>query len=155
MNFFPPRSHIHVIVRSLLSQGENYYLCRLKGKEWFFLPGGHVEDGELTKEALLRELQEEIGQHQFQIGKLLGVCENVFSEEAKGKIFQHEINIVFEVSLPDYTQVKSRENHIEYVPVRKNEIGKYAIEPAVLKEQLLKSLPEVFLVSFKESEKLA
>ncbi len=58
MKFQEPKSHIHLIARGLLLRGDSIILCRVKGAELFFLPGGHIEDGESAKVALLRELCE-------------------------------------------------------------------------------------------------
>lgn len=66
-------------------------MCRAEVRGHWFLPGGHVETGEGAKEALARELREEIGV-EAKIGELIGVIENFFSD-ADGE--HQEINLVF------------------------------------------------------------
>ena len=128
-------SSIHIIARGLLFQGEKVILCHVKDKDWFFLPGGHVEDGESARMALFRELNEEIGEAEYKITSFLGVCENVFSlgEDA----FQHEINIVFKVEIPENFIVSTKEDHIEFKAIKKEELTNYKILPDKLKGGLL------------------
>jgi len=43
--FIGPDSHIHNIARGLLVSGDNVIFCHtLDYDEWYFLPGGHIED---------------------------------------------------------------------------------------------------------------
>ena len=60
IKFQEPKSHIHLIARGFLTCGEEIILCQTKDAKWFFLPGGHIEDGESARATLLRELREEI-----------------------------------------------------------------------------------------------
>ena len=134
--FHSPKSSIHVIVRGLLVQAGNIILCRAKGQNWFFLPGGHVENGEAVRVALLRELNEEIGNADYDISSFVGVCENIFFLDDKSQ--QHELNIIFEVDLPKNTAVISKEEHIEFISVTKEQLLTLKILPMKLKHGLLK-----------------
>ena len=135
MKFQGPKSHIHSIVRGLLVQGEKIILCRVKDAKWFFLPGGHIEDGESARGALLRELREEIGNSDYKITSFVGVCENIFPRE-KG-VLQHEINIIYEVDVPYEMKIDAKEDHIEFVSVAKKNLRDYKILSAALKKGLL------------------
>lgn len=138
--FFSRNSSIHVIARGLLFQGENIVLCRVKDKKWFFLPGGHVEDGESARNALLRELNEEIGEGKYNITSFLGVCENIFSLE--DSLLQHEINVVFRVEVPEDLDIYTKEGHIEFVIIEKNSLQACKLLPEPLKQGLLEWLKE-------------
>ena len=133
-----PKSHIHSIARGLLVHGEEIILCRIKDAKWFFLPGGHIEDGESARVALLRELHEEIGIGDYKITSFIGVCENIFPVEED--ILQHEINIIFEVNVPHGLEVNSKEDHIEFVSIIKKNLKDYKILPATLKDCLIEWL---------------
>lgn len=133
--FEETKSHIQSIARGLLVRGEEIFLCRARGADWFFLPGGHIEDGESARTALLRELREEIGISNFNAISFVGVCENVFSQEEG--VSQHEINIVLEVSVPHDMKIDSQEDHIEFMSIPKKDLKDYNILPIALKAGLL------------------
>lgn len=135
MKFQGPKSHVHLIARGLLVRGDEAILCRVKDAKWFFLPGGHIEDGESARTALLRELHEEIGAGDYKVTSFIGVCENIFSLEED--VSQHEVNIVFKVEVPQETQIDTKENHIEFVNVPLGDLVNYKILPATLKEGIL------------------
>ncbi len=135
MKFQGPKSSIHLIARGLLLHGDNVILCRAKDAEWFFLPGGHIEDGESAKVALLRELREEIGEGKYNITSFVGACENIFPLEEGA--FQHEINIVFAIDVPKGIELKTKEAHIEFISVPKNDLKNYKILPVPLKDGII------------------
>ena len=128
-------SRIHSIVRGLLTHGEEVILCRVKNANSYFLPGGHIENGESARAALLRELREEIGNHDYKITSFVGVCENIFPLEEG--VLQHEINIIFKVDMTRGAEVNTKEDHIEFVSVAKEDLKNYKILPATLKEGIL------------------
>ncbi len=138
MRFREPKSHIHLIARGFLMHGEKIVLCKVKDAKWFFLPGGHIEDGESATAALLRELHQEIGMGNYKITSFVGVCENIFPLE--NDIFQHEINIIFKVDVPQEVQINTKENHIEFLSIAKKDLKDYRILPASLKKGLLEWL---------------
>lgn len=135
MKFRGPESHIHSIVRGLLVRGEEIILCRVKDTKWFFLPGGHIENGESAKVALLRELHEETGISDYKITSFVGICENIFP--IKNNISQHEINIIFKVDIPKEIKINSKEDHIEFVSIIEKNLKDYKILPIALKDGLL------------------
>jgi len=56
----------HRVVAAILCRGDRVLLChRHPDRSWYpdawDLPGGHVEEGELPRHALLREMHEELG----------------------------------------------------------------------------------------------
>lgn len=132
--FHVPKSKIHVIARAILFQGDDIVLCRPKGKKWLFLPGGHVENGETVRQALVRELEEEIGSHDYQLGSFAGVCEGIFSRG--NDILQQEVNFLFEVHMPE-GEINSNESHIEFIPANIAALKNYDIMPAGTRELLI------------------
>jgi ADP-ribose pyrophosphatase YjhB (NUDIX family) len=129
--FLPSESNIHFIARSLLKQSENLVICHVKGEDWYFLPGGHVENGESAKQTILRELKEEIGENDYKILSFIGICENIFPLD--NNTLQQEINIVFLVSVSEDSLISSKEDDLEFISIKKEEFADYNILPERMK----------------------
>lgn len=87
---------IEVISRGLVSDGFRVLVCAPKDGSYCYLPGGHVEPGEASHDALRREFAEECGL-EVEVGNVIGVSEERFVQRGRTR---HEINIVFLVKLP-------------------------------------------------------
>lgn len=133
--FFPPQSHIHLLSRALLVKGNSIILCRVKGNDWFFLPGGHVEDGESLRKALMRELEEELGVGDCEILFPIGACENIFTR--KDDSLYHEFNVIFEAKLSEDAAVVSKEPHLEFIEINRMDVERYEIRPEAVKTGII------------------
>jgi 8-oxo-dGTP pyrophosphatase MutT (NUDIX family) len=71
-------------------------LQRVAGADHWFLPGGRVEMLEPSREALAREIHEELGARPH-VGRLLWIIENFF--DLDGRRF-HELGLYFLIELP-------------------------------------------------------
>lgn len=123
--------NIEIIIRAIIINQGRILLCKNKGKNYYFFPGGHLEFGESIKTAIARELYEELGA-KVKNCKFLDLVENIFVEN---KIKHHEINLVYIVDLQKIKS-QSRESHLEFVWMDKKQFNKAAIKPAVLKNML-------------------
>ena len=103
---------IEVIARGVCVQDGKILLCRAKGGATTYLPGGHIEFGETGRQALVREVKEEIGVD-AETGAFLGVVENAFQQHGKPHA---EINLVYELKLPATTPARALEdwNEVEW-----------------------------------------
>ena len=99
------------IARGVCVVGGRLLLCRAKGGGSSYLPGGHIEFGETGREALVREMSEETGLA-AQTGRFLGVVENSFVQHGKPHA---EINLVYEMTIPDGAEVAAKEDWIEFL----------------------------------------
>ena len=88
---------IETIARGVAVVGGRLLLCRAKGSATSYLPGGHIEFGETGREALVREIREEMGV-EASAGKFLGVVENTFMQHDRPHA---EINLVYELRFAD------------------------------------------------------
>lgn len=102
---------IETIARGVCVADGRILLCRAKGGSSTYLPGGHVEFGETGREALVREMREETGL-EAATGRFLGVVENSFMQHGKPHA---EINLVYEMSVPEGVRVEAKEDWIEFL----------------------------------------
>ena len=100
---------IETIARGVCVKDGKVLLFRAKGGKSTYLPGGHIEFGETGREALVREVKEELG-IASSAGAFLGAVENAFLQHDKPHA---EINLVYELKI-DATDVKSQEDWIEF-----------------------------------------
>jgi len=101
---------IELITRGVLIGARGLLLCRAIGKDYTYLPGGHIEYGETTHTALVREFQEELGM-KIEVDDFLGVVEHIFTQDAKK---HHEVNLIFLISGP------ALERRARFTPVEKS-----------------------------------
>ena len=100
---------IEVIARGVCVQDGKILLCKARGGKTTYLPGGHVEFGETGRQALMREIKEELGLDST-AGGFLGVVENSFIQHGKPHA---EINLVYELNL-EGDGTDSKEEWIEF-----------------------------------------
>lgn len=145
----PRPKKIETIARGVMACGSKVLLCRDREKGYFYMPGGHVEPGELAVEALARELHEEAGLVRVNIGTCALVFEQRFTQNGKAR---HEISLVFHVehaALPDGTplplgtaaaqvqDVPSLESHIEFVWIEAAALSEVDLRPLSMKAWLM------------------
>ena len=115
------RGVIETVARGVCILNGRVLLCKAKGAKPTYLPGGHIEFGELGAEALVREVKEETG-FEAKAGKLLGTLENSFLQHGKRHC---EINLIYTFELlsdgRDVNALTAQEDWIEFVwwPVEK------------------------------------
>ena len=100
---------IETIARGVCIRDGKILLCRAKGGSSTYLPGGHIEFGETGRQALRREILEEIGA-EASVGRFIGVVENAFMQHGKPHA---EINLVYEFDM-DAESVFAKEDWIEF-----------------------------------------
>jgi len=107
------RGMVETIARGVAIADGKILLCRAKRGKSTYLPGGHIEFGETGREALVREVKEELGVDST-AGKFLGVVENSFLQHGKPHA---EINLVYELRVErveGVEKVESQEDWIEF-----------------------------------------
>lgn len=143
---------IEVIARGVLHSQGRVLLCQDKEGGYLYLPGGHVEPGEIAAEALTRELEEEAGLREVRIGACALVSEQLFVQNGKPK---HEINLVFHVERarrpdgsllltealdpqsPPPTPLDSLESYIDFVWVESPTLPDLDLRPLSMKAWLM------------------
>ncbi|OGC48028.1 MAG: hypothetical protein A3A94_00085 [Candidatus Portnoybacteria bacterium RIFCSPLOWO2_01_FULL_43_11] len=132
-----PKKEVEVLVRAIIQVKGKILVCRKLKRKYFFFPGGHLEFGENTKKALIREIREELG---IVIKKcfFIGGTEHIFVEDNRKR---QEINLVFEVPIKKIT-TQNIEDHLRFYFIDKKQLVKEKILPIALKYAIIKWLKD-------------
>ena len=84
-----------VVVSAVIRSGPRVLLTRLEDHDYWFLPGGPVTLGESAKDALHKDILEELGL-EAKVADLIAVVENAFELDG---VAHHEINLAFEAKV--------------------------------------------------------
>jgi ADP-ribose pyrophosphatase YjhB (NUDIX family) len=95
-------------VRGIALDNGRVLLFNVIGWDWWALPGGGVEIQETSKDALRREMQEEISTD-VSVSRLVWVVENFFKENNWS---YHEIGMYYLMDLPREANII---NSVEYI----------------------------------------
>jgi 8-oxo-dGTP diphosphatase len=141
---------IHVLARGLIIDDGHILLTRPKNRpQLTYIPGGHVEMGETSQQALIRELKEELG-ISARIGHFGGVVEHTW-ESPEEKV--HEINLIYLVKEHGLTRKqtpKSQEDYIEFVWAPLSKLDDFNVLPLSLSDSIqyfLDQKNQSFLIS--------
>lgn len=133
------KKEIEVLARAVIENKRKFLVCRKLKKRYYFFPGGHLEFGESAKEALIREIKEELG-ITIKRCTFIGGSEHTFIEEGKK---HHEINLAFEVSVGKIS-TDSQENHLRFYWIDKNkELYNISSNPAILLKALKDRIEDI------------
>ena len=133
---------IEVIARAVMIRDGKILLCRDIAGDYAFLPGGHVEFGESSPDALRREMQEEAG-IDVDVGALVHVCEQRFVQKGKER---HEVTLMFHVE-PVAGDVVSQESHISFTWADLASLADLDLRPAVTRAWLMADQGEPFITA--------
>ncbi len=131
------KKEIEILARAVIQIKGKILVCKRIGKDYYFFPGGHVEFGESAKEALAREIKEELG---LTVKKcfFIGSLEHIFIKEGKKC---HEINLAFKVKV-NRSKIRSRETHIEFFLKSTKELAREEVLPMTLTKAVFKWLKD-------------
>lgn len=140
-----------IIVRGLIINRGRILVCKTEGRDYFFLPGGHVEFGENMRKALIRELNEELGIKPKKT-KFIGCVENIFLQNNKQN---HEINFVFLTEIEE-DEVEPKEDHISFRWFLPHDLIEEKFVPPVLRNAILKWISDKkpFFILTEEEDSL-
>ena len=126
---------------AIIRQADRLLLNRFGGDSFWALPGGAVEPGEFSTDALVREVREELGVT-VAIGRLLWIVENLF--EYRGTSYT-EYGFYYEAAWPSAAAIGDAEFVGEepdqsFRWVRYEDIAALDFRPTVLRLPLLAHL---------------
>ena len=125
------------IARGIVCKDGKILLCKNIAGGYCFLPGGHVEENESSKEALEREFLEESGTAVTVI-RYVGSFHNEF--ESSGKTIQEVLDIHLIKIENDH--VESKEGHIGFSWIPLKEIHNTRILPEKLIPEIVSIVKE-------------
>ena len=131
-------------VCGILKVNDKYLTVKIQGNDFYCLPGGHVELGEDTDSAILREMKEELG-YEVNIVKLVSIIQNFF--KAKDNRRFHELGYYYivepkninDVNLNDYVITENDKGklvRLEFKWFTLEELKNARFLPEILKGQL-------------------
>lgn len=120
---------IETVARAVIIDEGKILLCKSKGGSKYYLPGGHIDFGENSRQALKREISEETS-CSAEIGDFLGVLENSFIQDGKN---HQEINLIYKARITDKENFKVLEPWIEYDWVNLQDLNGIALLPEDIK----------------------
>lgn len=122
----------HHLARGIFISDGRVLLARAKGYRNTFLPGGHIEFGESAKDALKREMEEELG-IACEVGSFLGIVEHKWLKKG---VLNCEVNQLFEITSSELdinVTPKSKEPHIEFIWCSIDELEESNLQPYPLR----------------------
>lgn len=131
------RRDFEILVRAVILRGGKVLLCWNRDHSFYFLPGGHVETGESVRQAMARELREEL-RAAVKTQRVIGTVENIWRT---GRKQHHELNVVSVVKLNRYDAVTPL-RHIEFHWVNTTELSHRKLLPHKLKKAVQKWLKD-------------
>lgn len=128
-------------VSGLIIRNNKLLLVDMDDSGFLCLPGGYVELGETTEEAVKRELVEEIGKDVI-VKKYLGVVENYFINKFSKKM--HEISFYYlmdftscDIEESNFTLIENDKGYnikLDFKWINLDELDKFDIRPNFFKE---------------------
>jgi len=124
---------------AIIRQADRILLNRFGGDSFWALPGGAVELGEFSADALVREMREELGVS-VEIGRLVWMVENLF--EYRGTSYT-EYGFYYEAAWPSPAPELPADEFVGQEPdqffrwVRNEDIAALDFRPTVLRLPLL------------------
>lgn len=126
----------------IIKQDNFFLIMRVNKTPYYHIPGGHIEIGEDSEQALIREIKEEIG-CDIQNAKLFAIQENFWIRREKrchGIEFYYTIEPKQRLEIKDYETIeidKGEEKLLEFKWVTLEELKNTDLRPNSIRDILI------------------
>ena len=126
----------------IIKQKNSFLIMRVNSTSYYHIPGGHIEIGEDSKQAVIREIKEEIG-CDVQETDLFAIQENFWKKNNKkchGIEFYYIIKPKYELEMKDYQRIendKGEEKLLDFKWVTTNELEDIDLRPSNIRNMLI------------------
>lgn len=129
-------------VCGIIYDNERVLVVNIHDNGFYCLPGGHVEFGENTQDAVLREMKEEVN-CDFEVGKLIAIIENFYIIENRNFheiAYYYLMNVIGDINKEDYIFIEDDhgiDTKLEFKWIHLKDLEAVNFKPSILKEQLI------------------
>lgn len=132
----------HCRTCGIIKQNEKFLVMRVNKTDYYHIPGGHVEIGETSKDAVIREIKEEIG-CEVKSATLFAIQENFWLRNEKkchGIEFYYVVEpkeLMEQIDHEEIENDKGEDKLLEFKWVTAEELKDVDLKPANIKELLI------------------
>lgn len=136
------QEEFHARTCGIIKQKDKFLVMRVNKTSYYHIPGGHIEFGEDSMQAIIREIKEEIG-CDVEKADLFAIQENFWTRNNKkcqGIEFYYIIKPKHELEMKDYQRVendKGEEKLLDFKWVTKEELKDIDLRPSNIKDMLI------------------
>lgn len=136
------REEFHARTCGIIKQENKFLIMRVDKTSYYHIPGGHIEIGEDSKQAIIREIKEEVG-CDVQETNLFAIQENFWTRDNRkchGIEFYYIIKPKQQLPIENYEKTeidKGKGKLLEFKWVTSKELTDIDLKPANIKEMLI------------------
>lgn len=129
-------------VRGIVEVNNKFLCVCMQDADFYCLPGGHVEVGELTKDTLLREMEEEV-KIKAKIDSLASIMETTYKRRNKlvhELAYFYKVSSLTEIDTNDYIFYEKDKDGIKKLEFKwftREELKNVNFKPEYIKQQIL------------------
>ena len=126
----------------IIKQENNFLIMRVDNTPYYHIPGGHIEIGEDSKQAIIREMKEEIG-YDVQETNLFAIQENFWTKNNKkchGIEFYYIIKLKHRLEIKDYQRLENDKGEEKLLDIKwatLEELKDIDLRPSNIKDMLI------------------
>ena len=127
-------------------------LNKVKEQDYWFIPGGRIEGGEDSKNAIRREMKEKIDQNII-IEKYMFTIENFFQENDKK---YHELGIYYHINVPEIWDgiktINEAGTIIEYKWIDIDSLNNINVYPEIIKQIVKYEIKKPHFITYDDND---